>query len=116
MEPVTDTADSAAPTASPEDAATPSVPGSAGRLTPEEHQKCMSIRDESRMLMQKIGELEIQKARIMQRVDVLDAEGQEVLASIARRVGITDQQWVALADGTIRIVNPQAAKEGAAPS
>lgn len=118
MEPVTDTPETAAPTASPDaELASQSVPGSVGRLTPEEHQTLMRIRDESRMLMQKIGEFEIQKARVMHRIEELDAQGQEVINSVSHRVGIADgQQWIALADGTIRLVSPQAAKEGAAPS
>jgi hypothetical protein len=93
------------------------LPGFLGRLTPEEHRKLLGVRDESRMLMQKVGELEVQKARIMQRIDVLDGEGQEVINSVSRRVGISDgQQWIAHADGKIILVNPAAAKEGAAPS
>jgi hypothetical protein len=103
--------------ASEADVAPPSLPGVAGRLTPEEQQKLMQVRDESRTLLQKIGEFEVQKARIMARLEQLEGDGQEAINAISRRLSIPDgQQWVALQDGTIRLVNQPATKEGAAPS
>jgi hypothetical protein len=101
----------------PTETVTQNVPGLLGRLTPEEAQSLMSIRQESQQLLQKVGEHEVLKARVMLRIDALDAKGQEIINSISQRVGVPDgQQWVALQDGTIRLVNNAPAQESAEPS
>lgn len=97
----------------------PEVPGSIGKLTPEEQQALVKIRQETQQLLAKIGEHEVLKMRLLARVDDLDQQGQEHINTISQRIGITDgQQWVALQDGTIRLVNPPASGqngEGATP-
>lgn len=107
-----------APT-SAEAAATPEVPGSIGKLTPEEQQALLQIRQESQQLLAKIGEHEVLKMRLLARIDELDGKGQDHINTISQRLGLGDgQQWVALQDGTIRLVNPPASGqngEGAPP-
>lgn len=92
----------------------PSAPEVAGRLTPEEHGKLSEIRAESQKLLQKLGEYEVLKARVLRRVDELDAIGQGYIDEISQRLNIpAGQQWVALADGTVRLVNPAPVPGGA---
>jgi hypothetical protein len=80
-------------------------PNTIGKLTPEEQAALMVIRQESQQLLAKIGEHEVLKMRLLARVDDLDQKGQEHINTISRRLGIEDgQQWVALQDGTIRLV------------
>jgi len=118
----TDTPTPDAPQASPPadvQAETPEVPGSIGKLTPEEQQALVRIRQESQQLLAKIGEHEVLKMRLLARVDELDEQGQQHINTISKRIGITDgQQWVALQDGSIRLVNapaPGQNGEGAPP-
>lgn len=94
--------------------ATPEVPGVLGRLTPEEHQSLMAVREESQKLMQKIGEHEILKTRILRRLEELDGIGQNHIDAISQRLNIAPgQQWVAVADGTVRLINPAPTPGGA---
>lgn len=88
-----------------------------GRLTPEEEARLREIRGESQQLLQKVGEHEVLKMRLLQRLDVLDGDGQELINAISRRIGVPPgQQWVALADGSIRVINNSAVREGSGPS
>jgi hypothetical protein len=54
----------------------------------------------------KIGEQEFLKRRVLDRLAELDAKQQDFINGISERLGITEgQQWVAVADGTIRLVD-----------
>jgi hypothetical protein len=108
------------PTAEPIPTAEEAAPAAApktdviGRLTPEEHQNLMSVREESQKLLQKLGEYEVLKARVLHRVEELDGVGQGYIDAISQRLNIAPgQQWIAVADGTVRVVNPAPTPGGA---
>lgn len=98
---VTDTA----PEAPAEDAAAAEVPGVLGKLTPEEQSALMQIRNQSNQLLAKVGEHEVLKMRVLAKIDELDAAGQQHINAISARFDLSEgQQWVALQDGTVRLV------------
>lgn len=87
-------------------AETPEDDGALGKLTPEEQAAMLGIRQQSQQLLAKIGEHELLKQRLLNRLNELDTQGQEYINAVSQRLGIQDgQQWVALQDGTIRLVN-----------
>lgn len=89
---------------------TPEIPGMLGKLTPEEQGALVAIRQESQQLLAKVGEHEVLKTRILAKLDELDEKGQGLINQISQRFGLeAGQQWVALQDGTVRLVNPPAA-------
>jgi hypothetical protein len=107
----------AAPT--PEAQAAAQVPGVLGKLTPEEQQALLLIRQESQQLLAKVGEHEVLKGRLLAKLDELDEKGQGHINAISKRFNLEDgQQWVALQDGTVRLVNPPQASQaqGGAPA
>lgn len=88
-----------APDSPPEDA------NDLGRLTPEEHQSLMQIRAQTQQLLAKVGEYDFLKARILGRVEELDAQGQQIINGVSARLGLEEgQTWVGLQDGRIRLV------------
>lgn len=103
----------------PESEAQAQIPGMLGKLTPEEQSALIGIRQESQQLLAKVGEHEVLKMRILAKLDELDEKGQGIINSVSKRFGLEDgQQWVALQDGTVRLVNPPnaAQTEGGAPA
>jgi hypothetical protein len=81
-------------------------PNQIGQLTPDEQSHLLEIRQESQRHLAKIGEYEVLKKRLLDRVDTLDRQGQDAINAISKRLGVQDgQQWVALQDGTIQLVN-----------
>jgi len=82
-------------------------PDTIGQLTDEEHQNLVSLRAQSQDILSKIGQMEVQKIRLLNRLDEMDTTVQSVLANITARLGLAEgQQWVALQDGSIRLVKP----------
>jgi len=78
-----------------------------GRLTPEEQQLLTKLKQDSAQYLNKIGEFEVMKARLLGKLDEMDKEGQEVMDAISKRLGLQPgQQWVAMLDGSIRLVAP----------
>jgi hypothetical protein len=119
MENTDNTTENPTPDAPPPEAPAPTSaesqdPNIIGKLTPEEQAALMVIRQESQQLLAKIGEHEVLKSRLLSRVDDLDAKGQEHINGISKRLGIQDgQQWVAMQDGSIRVVTqPQPGQNG----
>jgi len=121
----TPTADAPAAEAAPEAPATPAaeaeaqIPGALGKLTPEEQQALLSIKQQSHQLLAKVGEHEILKMRVLAKLDELDEQGQTYINAVSQRLNLEPgQQWVALQDGTIRLVNPPNAgqTQGDAPA
>lgn len=107
--------------ATPEAAEAPKDPSVIGQLTPEEQNGMLKIRAESQQLLAKVGEHELLKLRIVARIEELDAQGQNLIASVTKRLGLEDgAQWVGLQDGSIRLVNKPGADQnqggGQAPS
>jgi hypothetical protein len=93
------TAEASAPT--PEE-----DPNALGKLTPEEQAALMLIRQQSQQLLAKVGEHEVLKQRLLVQLDQLDEQGQAHIAGISKRIGVEDgRKWVALQDGTIRLIN-----------
>jgi len=85
----------------------PEIPGNIGRMSPEEQGAITSLRQESARLLQQVGEHEVRKVRVLGQLDEIERKLQEIINGISRRLGVQDgQQWVALADGTIRLVSP----------
>lgn len=81
-------------------------PNSLGKLTPEEQAALMLIRQQTQQLLAKVGEHEVLKQRLLAKLDELDQQGQGHINGISKRIGVEDgRQWVALQDGTIRLVN-----------
>lgn len=86
----------------------PSIPGLIGRLTPEEETRLRALREETAKLLQKIGEHEVLKARLLARVAELEQEGQGHVNSISRRLNVPEgQQWVCRNDGMVLLISPQ---------
>lgn len=126
----TSNTDAAPPTPAPEAAAeatpeTPQaeaqaqIPGVLGKLTPEEQQALMAIKQQSQQLLAKVGEHEVLKMRVIAKLDELDEQGQGHINAISKRFGLEGgTQWVALQDGTVRLVNPPQAgqAQGGAPA
>jgi mannose-6-phosphate isomerase class I len=78
-----------------------------GKLTPEEQGSLMKIKGDSAQYLVKIGEFEVMKARLLGKLDQMDKEGQAIMDSISKRLGLDPgQQWVAMQDGAIRLVEP----------
>jgi len=95
------------------------MPGVLGKLTPEEQQALMSIKQQSQQLLAKVGEHEVLKMRVIAKLDELDEQGQGHINAISKRFGLEGgTQWVALQDGTVRLVNPPQAgqAQGGAPA
>lgn len=95
------------------------LPGVLGKLTPEEQQALTAIRQESQQLLAKVGEHEVLKMRVLAKIDELDQQGQGHINAISKRFNLEQgQQWVALQDGTVRLVNPPQTSQtqGGAPA
>lgn len=87
-------------------------PSVIGKLTPEEQTAMLRIRQESQQLLAKVGEHEVLKMRIMAKLEELDEQGQGYINGISKRLGVDDgRQWVALQDGTVRLVTPPGASQ-----
>jgi hypothetical protein len=81
-------------------------PNDLGKLTPEEQGALLKIKGESAQYLAKIGEFEVMKARLLHKLNQMDGEGQAIMGAISARLGLTEgQQWVALQDGTLRLVD-----------
>jgi len=103
----------------PEAEAQAQIPGEIGKLTPEEQQALMGIRQESQQLLAKVGEHEVLKMRILAKLDELDERGQSYINAVSKRLGLEEgEQWVALQNGTIRLVKPRdgGQDQGGAPA
>ena len=91
-------------------------PNILGKLSDEEQQALMALRQQSGDVLTKIGQLEVQKQRLLTRLDSMDEDAQKVMNQISERLGLKEgQQWVALADGSVRLV-PQPGESPAAPA
>lgn len=106
------TTENTATDAPPAPAAEAKDPSIIGKLTPEEQAALMGIRQESQQLLAKVGEHEVLKMRILAKLDELDEKGQGHINAISQRLNLSDgQQWVALQDGTVRLVTPPASSQ-----
>jgi hypothetical protein len=79
-----------------------------GQLTDEEKSKLGELKNQSAAMVQKVGEHEVLKLRLVGRIEDLESQGQELLASISRRLDLEPgTQWVATPDGGVVLVNNQ---------
>lgn len=86
---------------------TPQDPDIVGTATPEEMALLTGLRQKGNQMSNEIGNLEIQKARLIGAVAQVEAQGNQVLQGISSRLGLTpEQQWQLLPDGRVRIVKP----------
>jgi hypothetical protein len=82
-------------------------PSELGKLTPEEQQTLTRLKQDTAQYLNKIGEFEVMKARLMNKLEAMEQEGQGVMEAISKRLGLEPgKQWVAMLDGTIRLVSP----------
>ena len=107
--PVPEDAAPAPPEPTPPEAEAPEAeaqdPNVIGKVTPEEQAALMTIRNEQQQRLLKLGEHDVVKSRLVAELKELEQKGQVYINEIAKRLGIQDgQQWVALGDGTIRLV------------
>ena len=76
-----------------------------GKLTPEEQQTLTKLKQDTAQYLNKIGEFEVMKARIMNKLESMEQEGQSIMDAISKRLGLNPgQQWVAMLDGTVQLV------------
>lgn len=108
MENNENTQENAPPMEAQPDEGTPD-PSVLGRLTPDEQNGMLRIRMESQQLLAKVGEHELLKLRIMARIEELDNQGQEIMASVTKRLGLPPgAPWSATQDGSIRLLQQEA--------
>jgi len=99
METTTETTETPTTTEAPKD------PTDLGKMTPEEQTAILKLKQESQGYLAKIGEFEVMKARLLNKLESLDAEGQAILGAISQRLGLkAGEQWAAQQDGTIRLI------------
>jgi hypothetical protein len=80
-------------------------PSIIGKLSTEEQQLLMSMRQQSQKLFARIGEMDYQKSQLIAQIQQIERASQEAVNAISKRLGVEDgQQWVAMANGEIRLV------------
>lgn len=77
-----------------------------GKLEPQEMGTLIGMSQQGRALVQHIGELEIEKNRMIGQLANMETQQQQVLQSIAQRLGIPQGvQWHVTQDGHARKVS-----------
>jgi len=108
METTTETTDTPTPEPEVQEAAASEEakdPNDLGKMTPEEQGAILKIKQESQQYLAKLGEFDVMKARLLKKLEEMDAEGQAIMGAISQRLGLKEgEQWVAHQDGTIRRV------------
>lgn len=83
--------------------APPEDPNVLGVLEPSEMGILMAIQQQGRAVVQRVGEIEVEKFRLMGQLSSLEGQNQQHLQSIAKRLGIPQgTQWQVTQDGKIR--------------
>jgi len=83
-----------------------------GKLSDEERDSLTQMRQHSQEVLIKIGQIRVQEMRLLARLDQMDAGAQEIMNKISSRLEVPEgQQWIALQDGSIRLVKSNAAAE-----
>ena len=82
------------------------------RLTDEESRTLADLRRQGNDVIFQIGHHEVQKARLLGRLQQIEAEAQGVLDQVGQRLGIPDgTAWTVLPDGSVQVLpggGPQA--------
>jgi len=80
-------------------------PNDLGKMTPEEQGAILQIKQDSQQYLAKLGEFDVMKARLLKKLEAMDAEGQAIMGAISQRLGLKEgEQWAAHQDGTIRLI------------
>jgi hypothetical protein len=89
----------------------------AGNLNEQEAQSLNNLQREQRNILMKMGELEVQKARLLGRHAQLEQQGQVLLQGVATRLEIpSNWPWQVQADGSVLTQEPPAPEEPEVPS
>jgi len=84
---------------------TPQDPDVVGSLTPEEISFLQGLRQKTNQVTLEIGHMELQKAHYLGLVAEMEQQGQQLLDTVAKRLGITDgQRWQVLPDGRAKLL------------
>lgn len=82
-----------------------------GQLTTEEQQTLQSMKIQSQEVLVKIGQIEVQKQRLMSRLDQMDEGASQIMSQISSRLEVPEgKNWIALQDGSIRLVDAPGAQ------
>ncbi len=85
--------------------APPEEEGVLGVLTPEERGKLNQMQHLARETVFGLGELEVQKSRLVTRLSLLESQNQDNMREIGERLGLDPEtKWQVGADGKVRIV------------
>lgn len=83
-----------------------------GKLSDEEHGALTQMRQHSQEVLIKIGQIRVQEMRLLARLDQMDASVQEIMNKISSRLEVPEgQQWIALQDGSIRLIKSDASEK-----
>jgi len=99
-----DTTQPVTPESIPEVAGEPPVdPTLLGKMEPQEQAQLGFLRQRTEQITMEIGQLEVRKARMLGALDATEQQAQQVLAGVAKRLGIAEGTPCRIApDGTIR--------------
>lgn len=93
--------------------APPEDPNVLGVLEPSEMGILTAIQQQARAVVQRVGEIEVEKFRLMGQLSGLEGQNQQHLQSIAKRLGVPQgTQWQVTQDGKVR----QALPHGMSPN
>ena len=83
----------------------PTDPTVVGVLTEQENNALGMLRRQGQQIQMKIGEMEIQKARLLGTMQDFENQAQTVLTQAGKRMGVTEGQPFSVApDGTVRLI------------
>ena len=78
-----------------------------GDLTLPEMRRLEDLRAKTDAAHRRLGELEVERHRLVATVITIEAESAAVLNAVAARLGIPDGiEWAVDRDGTVRVVSP----------
>jgi hypothetical protein len=91
-------------------------PNIIGELSPEARAMLSQLQMATEQHIRRLGQLEVEKARILGMINDLQGKAQEILGHEAERLKIPkDQQWQVMPDGKARLVPPQGVPNAAPP-
>lgn len=84
----------------------PEDPNVLGVLEPNEMGVLVALQQQARAIVQHIGELEVEKARALKQMESLEAQNNQHLQGISKRLNIpNDCRWQVTQDGKVRKVS-----------
>jgi hypothetical protein len=82
-------------------------PGYVGTLHPDENMLLQSLRQSSTRMVLRVGQLEVEKSRIMAQLADMDAQAAAVMRKAAERFGTDGTDWSISQDGKVYSLNPK---------